>query len=300
MENQIVTPARAHAIVRASMKFPDARRLEAWAQRALFWGQIILVTSFLIYRAYIGVQTPGTIIGHDVIPVDQPGRATVTLILTRGPFYIFHYVPADPTFAAHPKAVLVFGSGDGGFTGWEDRVCRALQAHGCEVIGFDCAIYARTDYDLPTLQADMNTLAHKFSHDGPQPPVILGGWSMGADQAVAAAAGPHRPADLTGLLLISPSARSRYGVREPDRWDVPPKGPGTFALDDFATDLTGLRVAQWDGNLDLLGSDTWLKDVTTTHKAYLFKLGFHDYAGASDAFLNDLKDTVDWLLSNEP
>jgi hypothetical protein len=122
---------------------------------------------------------------------------------------------------------------------------------------------------------------------------------MGADQAVAAAGGPSRPGDLVGLLLISPSARSRYGEREPDRWNVPPTGPGTFALDDFATKLNGLRVAQWDANLDLLDSDTWLKDVSTTHKGYIFKLGFHDYGGASDAFLADLKKTVDWILSNE-
>jgi hypothetical protein len=282
------------------MKFPDAARREAWAQHLLFWGQILLVGGFLVYRAYVGIMTPGTIISHSVIPVVQPDRTTVSIALTRGPYNVFHYQPGDPVFALTPRAVLVFGSGDGGFTGWEDRVCRALQADGCEVIGFDCAIYAKTDYDLPTLQADMDTLAHAFPRTGPMPPLILGGWSMGADQAVAAAGGPRRPADLAGLLLISPSARSRYGEREPDRWNVPPTGAGTFALEDFATKLTGLRVAQWDANLDLLDSDTWLKHVTTIHKAYVFKLGFHDYAGASDAFLTELKKTVGWILSPQP
>ena len=282
------------------MKFPDALRREAWARHLLFWGQILLLAAFLVYRAYVGIQTPGTIISHNVIPVPQPEHTYVPVNLTRGPFKVNHYLPGDPFFAAHPKAVIVFGTGDGGWGGWEDRVCRALQADGCEMITLDCAVYSKTDYDEPTLEADMNTLAHAFPHTGPMPPVILGGWSMGADQAIAAAGGPNRPADLVGLLLVSPSARSRYGVREPDRWDVTPTGPGTFAIDDFAARLDGLRVAQWDAKLDLLDSDAWLKDITTTHKAYVFKLGFHDYAGASDAFLAELKKTVGWILSAQP
>ncbi|HZZ57765.1 MAG TPA: AcvB/VirJ family lysyl-phosphatidylglycerol hydrolase [Opitutaceae bacterium] len=282
------------------MKFPDALRREAWARHILFWGQILLLAGFLGYRAYVGIQTPGTIISHDVIPVPQPEKTDSMINLIRGPLKVLRFVPGDPFFAAHPRAIVVFGSGDGGWGGWEDRVSRALQADGCEMISFDCYMYSRTDYDLPTLQADMNTLAHAYPRPGPMPPVILGGWSMGADQAVAAAGGPRRPADVVGLLLISPSARSRYGEREPDRWNVPPTGPGTFALADFATGLDGLRVAQWDANLDLLDSDAWLTDLSATHKAYNFRLGFHDYAGASDAFLNELKKTVGWILSTQP
>jgi phosphatidylglycerol lysyltransferase len=280
--------------MRRLMKSP-----QAWAQRLLLWGQLALVGGFLLYRAYVGIQTPGTIISRTVIPIAQPDKIYTTVQLKRGPLDILHYIPGDPSFAARPQAVIVFGTGDGGFTGWEDRVCRTFQAEGCEVITFDCFKYSHTDYDLPTLQADLNTLAHAFPHSGLKIPVILSGWSMGADQAVAAAGGPARPADLVGLLLISPSARSRYGEREPDRWNVPPTGAGTFALDDFATKLDGLRVAQWDASLDLLDSDSWLKDVSTTHKAYVFKPAFHDYAGASDAFLADLKQTVAWILSND-
>ena len=282
------------------MKSPDAHRPQDWAQRILFWGQIVLIAGFIVYRAYVGIQTPGSIISHDVIPVPQPEKTDSMINLIRGPLKVLHFMPGDPFYAAHPKAVIVFGSGDGGWGSWEDRVSRALQADGCEVISFDCLFYSKTDYDQPTLAADMNTLAHAFPHTGPMPPVILGGWSMGADQAVAAAAAPNRPADVVGLLLISPSARSRYGDREPDRWNVPPTGPGTFALDDFATKLDPLRVAQWDANLDLLDSDAWLKDVSTTHKGYIFHMGFHDYAGASDEFLAELKKTVGWILSTQP
>ncbi len=34
------------------------------------------------------------------------------------------------------------------------------------------------------------------------PPVIIGGYSMGAAQAIAAAGGPHPPAGLVGVLWL--------------------------------------------------------------------------------------------------
>ncbi|MEJ0000208.1 MAG: AcvB/VirJ family lysyl-phosphatidylglycerol hydrolase [Verrucomicrobiota bacterium] len=267
--------------------------------RLLFWGEMLMVAGFVVYRIVTGILEPPTIIGTAVIPTAQPARTSETVRLTRGDYALYRYAPGDPALAAHPKALIIFGSGDGGADGWEDRVCRALQADGYEVISFDCARYAVTDYDLPTLQADMAALARSLPHDPPVP-LILGGWSMGAEQAVAAAGGPDRSPNLAGLLLVSPGSRGRYGLRSPDRWNVPPKGAGTFALTDFATKLGGLRVAQWDGRLDLLDSTAWLNGVTTTHKTFSYTLGFHDYGGASDEFLNQVKQSVAWILSSGP
>jgi len=231
----------------------------------------------------------------------QPAPVDVTFHLKRGDFTIHRYLPGDAKFAGHPLAVIIFGSGDGGFDGWEDRVCRSLQAAGYEILGFDCALYAKTDYDLDTLQADTNTIAQSsLHHYGDQPPpLILGGWSMGAEQAVPMAGGPHPPTGLVGLLLISPGNRGRYGLRESDRWDVPPTGLGTFALKDFAHDLNQVRVAQWDGNLDPLSSKDWLKSLTAPHKAYDFPWGMHDYNNSSDQFLKLLQESVQWILSPE-
>jgi hypothetical protein len=233
-----------------------------------------------------------------VVSSPQPDRVDVNLHLKRGDFTVCRYVPGQPEFAAHPKAVIIFGSGDGGFDGWEDRVSRFLQSEGFEIIGFDCAHYSATDYNLDILQADMNTIAQSSLSRYPKnpPPLILGGWSMGAEQAIAAAGGPHRPAGTVGLLLISPGNRGRYGLRGPDRCDVPPTGPGTFAMVDFAHKLDGLRVAQWDGNLDILDSTAWLSSLTATHKAFTFAYGVHDYDGASDKFLIALKLSLAWIL----
>jgi len=210
-------------------------------------------------------------------------------------------------FAAHPVAVIVFGSGDGGITPWEDRLCRALQASGYEMLETDCAVYAKTDYDLETLQADTNTIAQSSlaQYGNHPPPLILGGWSMGAEQAVPAAGGPHPPAGLVGLLLVSPGDRGRYGLRTADRFDVSPTGPGTFALQDFAHSLDKVRVVQWSASLDLFSSKKWLSSLTAPYKALDYPKGTHFYNGAneawwdgpSDNFIKLLKGSLTWILT---
>lgn len=280
------------------MTAPHVETRVKWAGRILWWSQVLAIAAFVVFRTYATIVTPSPYIGPAVIPQPQPDRTEVTLGLKRGDFKLLRYLPGQAEYAAHPKAVIIFGSGDGGFDGWEDRVCKALQADGYEMIGFDCNAYSKTDYDLATLQADMNTIGQDLISQcaDPKPPLIIGGWSMGGEQAVPAGGGPDRPQGLAGLLLISPGGRGRYGLRDADRWDVPPTGPGTFALADFATKLDGLRVAQWDGNLDLFGSTAWLKDLTAEHRAYYFNYGFHDYDGASDKFLLALKKSIEWIL----
>jgi len=280
------------------MRLPDVEKRETWVGRLFLWSEILLITGFLIFYLYVEIATPSPIMSQAVVPQPQPNSVEWVLRLKRGDFILYRYMPGQPEFAAHPKALIIFGSGDGGLSGWEDRVCKALQADGYEVISLDYYGYSRTDYDLDILQADMNTIAQNcFSRFGNHPPpLILGGWSMGAEQAVPAAGGPHPPTGLVGLLLISPGSRGRYGVREADRWNVPPTGNGTFAMEDFAHRLNGLRVVQWDGNLDLLGSKTWLSSLTATHKVFGFP-ALHDYNGASDDFLTRLKQSVTWILS---
>ena len=238
--------------------------------------------------------------GDPVAPSPQPEPEKMTVKLRRGDFMLYRYHPGAPQYSAHPRAVIIFGSGDGGFSTWEDKVCRAMQADGYEMLGFDCARYSQTDYNLPVLQADMATIAESaLSQYGDfPPPLIYGGWSMGAVQAVAAGAqSAHRPKRLAGLLLISAGERGRYGLRTADRWEVPPTGPGTFALTEFDHQLDPLRVVQWTGELDPLDSTKWLKSVTTAYKVCAFPYGLHDFNNASDKFLKQLDQSIEWILT---
>jgi len=90
---------------------------------------------------------------------------------------------------------VLFGSGDGGWGQLENRVCSILASQGIYTVGIDCSQYVETDYDAATLTADFAAITQDAltRTKNPDLPVMYGGWSMGAVQAVAAAAeGPAR------------------------------------------------------------------------------------------------------------
>jgi hypothetical protein len=128
-------------------------------------------------------------------------------------------------------------------------------------------------------------------------PVVLGGWSTGAEQAVAAAGGPHPPSGLVGLLLVSPGSEGGYGSYATNyiNWDTP--ASKLFKLADFEPHLSDLRIAQWHAQLDPLDSIAWLDSLTAPHREFVFDHAIHDYQGACDDFLNGLSTSVSWVLS---
>jgi phosphatidylglycerol lysyltransferase len=225
----------------------------------------------------------------------------VSVELKRGNFSIrrFHYPnQREPSFKV-PKAVILFASGGGGWNEWEEKVCDNLRKDGYEILGVDVHIYAQSDYDLDTLQQDFQTLA-QFGlrpYGEHPPPLIIGGWSSGAEQAVAIGGGPHPPTGLVGLLLISPGSWGGYGWYAAN--DVGPHlmRKGTFDLTDFAPKLTYLRIVQWHAGLDLLDSRSWLNSLKGPHREYDLSYAIHDYDGASDAFLGRLNESLSWVLN---
>jgi len=227
-------------------------------------------------------------------PVKSSGEA-ITINLQRGPFTVFEF-PAKKT---PPLAVIIFGSGDGGWSSWEETVSHALQARGYTVIGIDSADYAKTDYDLATLQADFDKIARTFADPSgaSSPPLIVGGWSMGAAQAIAVAGGPNPPGNLVGVLAVSPLSRGRYGLRVSDQLNILPTGPGTFAVGDFASGMDGLRIGQWHAAEDRIDSRAWLSGLKAAHREYDFPDAGHDYADANQAFLRQLVESVAWILN---
>jgi pimeloyl-ACP methyl ester carboxylesterase len=191
------------------------------------------------------------------------------------------YQPEDS-----PRAIMVLGSGDGGWSPWEDVVAGWLRDAGVCVAGFDFREYAAKDYDCKTLCKDMATVAAHVAGriGGESLPVIYGGWSMGASQAVAAASGTNRPAKLAGLLLMSADHRGRYGLRESDELGITPEGAGTFALSDFNKDMCGLRVAQFRGTADFMASTAWIQTLKSPHALYLVPGANHGFDGPDDSF----------------
>lgn len=215
------------------------------------------------------------------------------LPLTRRTETIHHFLPEG----VKPKARIVFGSGDGGWTDWETDLAGMMVRDGWEVLGLNSRTYADTDYDARTLGSDFAAIARSPGYD-PAIPVFYGGWSMGAVQSVAAAAYPGRPENLKGLLILSADSRGRYGLRTSDELAITPTGAGTFALHDFSDMVEGLRVAQIHGGADFMSSTAWVRSLKGS-ALYEMPGANHGFDGPSPAFAPILAQSLRWLSGDE-
>jgi phosphatidylglycerol lysyltransferase len=221
----------------------------------------------------------------------------VVVQLARGPFQLLEFPSRQPV----PRAIILFGSGDGGWSGFEEEIAFALQDQGYEVIGVNFNAYAETDYDLATLQGDFDRIAQvvRQPFGDHAPPLIVGGWSMGAAQAIAVGGGPNPPHALAGLLVVDPCSRGRYGLRLSDRTDFLPTGENTFGVEEFAKTLGNLRVVQWHAADDTIDSRTWLATLQAPHKEIDFARTGHYYSEGREDFLRKLAASVPWILQPE-
>jgi len=259
---------------------------------------LILRTMFLFALGFVPAagQIPGLSPRTDAVT-----HQNVPLHFKRGDFVVFHYPAQLDSSAKIPKALILFGGGGGGWSYWEERFCHKLQTEGYEVIGLDFAPYAKTDYNLDILQRDFQTMAEyglkPYGEHGP--PLIVSGWSTGAEQAVAVAGGPRPPGGLVGLLLIAPGSWGGYGWFATADFGPRVVKTSTFDLTDFAPNLTRLRIAQWHAAFDITDSRSWLASLKAPHREYDLANCTHDYGEASDEFLNRLDESVAWILGKD-
>ena len=235
---------------------------------------------------------------HLVLPRDFTGSGeTLSLELPHGRFQTLYY-----NQTAKPLGIVILGTGDGGWSYWEEKVAKHLVVKGYAVGSWDCRKFSDSrSYDQAELAAGFRAAvdAVKERADIDEVPVWYGGWSTGAEQSVAAAADPERPGNLVGLLLAAPGEHGRFGITESDLLGVEPSGPGAFALADFAPKLKGLRVVQFAAGLDPLDDTTWLDSLgDTPHQVVKLPTCLHDMGGAGDEFLQKLDEAMKWTLSD--
>jgi len=254
--------------------------------------------AFLILLCFGLLVFPSRALAED--PDDSPvPKATIHLIHNEA--VVRFYEPEE----SPPHAIFVFGSGDGGWSYWEDAVAKWMRDSGVYVVAFDLNEYAgdgKKDYNQDTLGRDMATLAEEGAKrcNGENVPVIYGGWSMGAVQAVAAAASGHRPPHLAGILMMSADARGRYGLRDSDEVGLQsPEGPGTFGLEEFNNRITDLRIAQLHGGADFMASSLWIRNLKSPHHLYTIPGANHGFDGPDPSFQNWLGNAVNWILGDD-
>lgn len=221
------------------------------------------------------------------------------LTLAGGPFDVPFFCAEDP-----PKGIIILGTGDGGWSYWEENVANHLLKNGFAIGGWDCRKFADSrTYDHAQLCAGFEAAvaAVRLRCDpAAKLPVWYGGWSTGADQSVAAATSDKRPANLVGLLLAAPGTRGRYGITSSDLLGITPKGPDTYALAEMATKLGGLHVSQFIAGIDPLDDEECMSGHTGPKLLLTLPGLMHDMGGAGPEFLKKVDEAIEWSLPPMP
>lgn len=237
---------------------------------------------------------------HLLLPRDfNASGEQLTLSLQGGPQQVPFYCQTRT-----PKGIIILGTGDGGWSYWEENTAQHLAKAGYAVGGWDCRKFADTrQYDYAQLcagySAALNAVRER-SHAKADAPVWYAGWSTGAEQSFAAATDIHRPAHLTGVLMAAPGERGRYGITTADLLGDTPTGPGSFSLAEMAPQLRGLPVVQFAAGLDPLDDTTWLNSYQGPKKLVHLPGLLHDMGGAGPEFLTALDQAISWTLHPQP
>lgn len=228
---------------------------------------------------------------------DPEALPTTTLALQRESYQARFYAP-PPTATLH--GLIVFGSGDGGWSYWEERICRHLTTRSFAVAGVDFQAYATTPFSAEILREDYRRLVAELRRRHPAAatlPLLYGGWSMGAEHAFPAAADrAARPAGLRGLILVAPGTRARYGLKLSDKLGITPTGEDTFALRDMAPLCADLRLAAFHGGLDPIDDLEWPKGLDLDHRLWTVPRVMHDFSNAGQGLRDALDEALVWLL----
>ena len=265
---------------------------------------MILSKRVILRRALLVIQLVllipiGWFLYHLMMPRNFSSKVAevLPLALSSGKFETLYYA------ADHPKGILIVATGDGGWSGqWEEPVALHAAAAGYAVGGWDCRKFADTrTFDQAKLVESFNAAVSAVRKRAGLPadfPVWFAGWSTGAEWAIAAAASPDREKHLVGILAVAPGGRSRYGISKSDLLGVEPAGPGSYALKDLATQLRGVRLVQFAGELDVLDDTDWIKSmpVEVPHKLVEIPGMGHDMGRAGDRFIAEFDMATQWML----
>jgi hypothetical protein len=252
----------------------------------LFFGVVLVLG--VVYLLYHRMTPRGTV----------ATGTRLTLQLNGGPLDCAFF---GPTNGSNPLGLVVLGTGDGGWSYWEENTAISLSNHGYAVMGWDCRKYADSRrYTHSDLVNGFKAATEAGSKEcgSNDLPVWYGGWSTGAEQSVAAAGSSNRPKQLVGLLLAAPGSRGRFGINTSDLLGITPSGEDSFALKDWADQLDGLHVAQFVAGLDPLDDTQWLESLKTPTKQFLLPNALHDMGGAGEEFQKNLLEAIHWTLLN--
>jgi pimeloyl-ACP methyl ester carboxylesterase len=203
---------------------------------------------------------------------------------------LYHPSPHD---SGHP--FLIFSSGDGGWRDFEQKNGEWLSQNGSWVLGIDMVKYIERPLSEENIIEDYRQFFAVFRNSVPNNkdrPIILIGYSFGAELIVPLLTHLTPDDRIAGLALISPGERGSFKIRlaESSGSDI------SFLLADYLPKLAGLPIFFLHGELDRIGATPKLYESSKEPKRLsIIKGTGHLFSSGTQGYFNSLQEGISWI-----
>jgi virulence protein VirJ len=220
----------------------------------------------------------------------------------------------DPRASAG-RPLLVYATGDGGWSGKDLSAYRALVRSGDPLVGFDAHDYVRHLGAGLAATTTPGRLAHDYQaiiaaaaaamHLPADGPVVLVGVSRGAGLSVVAAGAPSLRPALRGVLAMGLTREEEYArwfrpIRPLERRRV----PVMVELYDYLPRLGSLPVAviqsTRDRYLPAAAAQTLFGPDTPSRRFITVEARNHSFAGARATLYEKMAAALEWIEAQGP
>ncbi len=268
-----------------------------------------------VWLALASVATCPVTASPALAPPPAPTRVDVRT--SRGDFELMVYRPASQAppaeasagrppagAAAGPAPAVLLISGEGGWASFVDRVAGMLAGEGYWVGGLDAKRYfAEPQDDRGALAADVRIYADALLRAAGRPagsPLVLAGFSFGADVAPRVAADPGWGGRVRGLLLIAPDAIGSLQYRLLEMIGIE-YTDHTFEVAAALREAAGIPMLFVHGENDGSSAAPALAQGAAEPKRLSVVRGAgHHFSGLDDRLKATLRDGLGWLLQQSP
>jgi len=252
---------------------------------------------FLAFQGSVAAPDPG----RPAAPAPAAAAPSrVAVATSRGDQDLIVYRPevvAGSGRPAHLPILLI--SGEGGWASFVDGVARALSAGGSWVGGIDIKPYfANAQDDRPGLAEDVRRFAAALARAAglaDEAPLLLGGYSFGADLSPWVAGAGGWEGRVRGLLMIGPDAVGSLQYRFTEMLGLR-YSSHTFSVAGALRDTSGVPVLFIHGDSDSGSAAPDLLAAASEPKRMLVVGGAgHHFSGREDGLRAALRDGIAWL-----
>ena len=242
----------------------------------------------------------------------QPGAApqaaapvtpeTVPVTTSRGAFDLVVYAPRPPAPAGAPadsKPVVLLVSGEGGWKSFDVLLSQILSDEGYWVGGVDAKAYFWDPQDdRGLLAADIRSFATALQKAAGRPgggPLILAGYSFGADLAPWIGGAAGWGGRVKGLLLIGPDENGSLAFRYTEMIGIKYKDHA-FSVTEALKSSAGIPTVFIHGSKDGWSKAPELHEATSEPKKLIvIPDATHHFGGHQEELRSALRQGMEWL-----